>query len=104
MSIGSHAAEVPLAGNAIGRNYMSLNGGGWNYIVEYDFDTSPVMKVPGGCNTQDGRLFFYEGCVWFKKDFEYRKKEGQRTVLYFGAVNYEAIVYVNEKKVGSHVG
>ncbi len=73
-------------------------------LIEYDFDKSATMKVPGDWNTQDERLFFYEGCVWMKKDFNYTRKEGRKAILYFGAVNYDAIVYVNGKKVGHHEG
>jgi len=72
--------------------------------VEYDFDACPTMRVPGDWNTQDEQLFLYEGTVWFKRDFDYTPREGQRALLYFGAVNYEAIVYVNGKKAGRHVG
>lgn len=73
-------------------------------LVEYNFDTSPQMAVPGDWNTQDSRLFFYEGTVWLRRTFDYQPKLGRRTVLYFGAVNYEAIVYVNGQKMGRHVG
>jgi len=76
-------------------------------LVEYDFDKSPTMKVPGDWNTQDDRLFFYEGTVWFYKKFRLDRselKEGMRKLLYFGAVNYEAIVYVNGRREGRHVG
>ena len=73
-------------------------------LVEYDFDASPTMHVPGDWNTQDERLFFYEGTVWMKRDFDYTPHEGQRALLYFGAVNYEAIVFVNGKLTGKHVG
>ena len=73
-------------------------------LVEYDFDACPTMRVPGDWNTQDEQLFLYEGTVWFKRDFDYTPREGQRALLYFGAVNYEAIVYVNGKKAGRHVG
>ena len=73
-------------------------------LVEYDFDASPTMHVPGDWNTQDEQLFLYEGTVWLKRDFDYRPAEGQRALLYFGAVNYEAIVYVNGRKAGRHVG
>ena len=73
-------------------------------LIEYDFDASPTMKVPGDWNTQDQRLFFYEGCVWLKRDFKHTPKVGHRTILHFGAVNYEAVVYVNGKKMGRHVG
>ena len=73
-------------------------------LVEYNFDTSPQMAVPSDWNTQDSRLFFYEGTVWLRRTFDYQPKPGRRTVLYFGAVNYEAIVYVNGQKMGRHVG
>ena len=73
-------------------------------LIEYDFDRAATMKVPGDWNTQDERLFFYEGTVWFKRSFRWQLAEGRRTLLYFGAVNYEAIVYVNGSLVGKHVG
>ena len=46
-------------------------------LIEYDFDKSPTMLIPGDWNTQDERLFFYEGTVWFKKSFiaEMRNEE-----------------------------
>ena len=73
-------------------------------LIEYDFDRAATMKVPGDWNTQDDRLFFYEGTVWFKRSFTHHPAEGRRTLIYFGAVNYEAIVYVNGTFVGRHIG
>ena len=73
-------------------------------LIEYDFDTSPTMPIPSDWNTRDERLFFYEGTVWFKRSFGFHPAPGRRYLLYFGAVNYEAIVYVNGKKVGRHIG
>ena len=73
-------------------------------LIEYDFDKSDKMMLPSDWNTRDQRLFFYEGTVWFKKDFNWHPAEGRRTLLYFGAVNYEAHVWVNGKKAGHHVG
>ena len=73
-------------------------------LVEYNFDTSPLMVIPSDWNTQNGQLFFYEGSVWFKKDFNYAKKAGQKTFVYFGAVNYDAKVYLNGEKIGEHIG
>ncbi len=73
-------------------------------LVEYDFDASPAMDIPGDWNTADEKLFFYEGTVWFKKSFDHRKQPGKRTLLYFAAVNYQAVVYVNGKKIGVHEG
>ncbi len=73
-------------------------------LIEYDFSKSPTMHIPGDWNTQDERLFFYEGTVWFGRDFDYTKKEGVRTLLYIGAVNYESHVFLNGKEVGAHIG
>ncbi|HWW74482.1 MAG TPA: hypothetical protein VNZ44_03750, partial [Pyrinomonadaceae bacterium] len=73
-------------------------------LIEYDFDKSPQLSVPGDWNTQDARLLFYEGTVWYKKSFDYRRKPGTRLFVHFGAANYEAIVYLNGEKVGRHEG
>ena len=134
-ALSVQAKEVPLLGNVMARETMSLNGE-WNYIVdvqeegyydyrmnptrwgffqnakpqrpedliEYDFDKAPKMKVPGDWNTQDDRLFFYEGTVWFKKSFQATPSAETRTLLYFGAVNYDCRVWVNTREVGHHIG
>ena len=73
-------------------------------LIEYDFDKSPTMRIPGDWNTQDERLFFYEGTVWFKKSFQAVPMQECRTLLYFGAVNYHCHVWVNGKKAGEHIG
>src|SRR5271157_5891977 len=73
-------------------------------LVEYDFDTSGQLEVPGDWNTQRESLFFYEGTVWYRQKFDYRSQPGSRLFLYFGAANYQAIVYLNGEKLGSHTG
>ena len=73
-------------------------------LIEYDFDKSPTMHIPGDWNTQDERLFFYEGTVWFKNSFRAVPMTDYRTLLYFGAVNYDCYVWVNGKEAGHHVG
>ncbi len=74
-------------------------------LIEYDFDKAPTMQVPGDWNTQDPRLFFYEGTVWFEREFEWHPDlDRSRTILYFGAVNYDAYVYVNGSLAGHHMG
>jgi beta-glucuronidase len=73
-------------------------------LIEYDFDKSDVMQIPSDWNTKDERLFFYEGTVWFKKSFQAVPMTDCKTLLYFGAVNYDCHVYVNGKKAGHHVG
>ena len=73
-------------------------------LIEYDFANSQKLKVPGDWNTQDDKLFLYEGTIWYQKDFVVEKKPGKRYVIHFGAVNYSAMVYVNGEKVGQHEG
>jgi beta-glucuronidase len=73
-------------------------------LVEYDFDKSDQLNVPGDWNTQDARLLFYEGTVWYKKSFGYTPKPGTRLFLHFGAANYAADVYLNGEKAGRHEG
>lgn len=75
----------------------------WDHI-EYDFDKSFSLNVPGDWNTQKPELFFYEGTVWYKKSFDYSLNPNSRQFIYFGAVNYLAIVYLNGEKVGEHQG
>ena len=72
--------------------------------VEYDFDTSAQLDVPGDWNSQRPDLFFYEGTVWYRKTFDYAVKPASRVYLYFAAANYEAIVYLNGEKLGTHTG
>lgn len=80
-------------------------------LIEYDFDKAEEMEIPSDWNTRDERLFFYEGTVWFYKKFNKPTPDPslqgggkRRTLLYFGAVNYDAHVYVNGHHVGHHVG
>lgn len=73
-------------------------------LVEYDFDKSPTLTIPGDWNSQKEHLFLYEGTVWFKKSFDYSVKENKRLFVYFGAVNYKAEVYLNGIKLGVHEG
>jgi len=73
-------------------------------LVEYSFDASPVMNVPGDWNTQRDALMFYEGPVWYRRMFNYHKRDAIRTFVYFGAVNYKATVYLNGEKLGEHEG
>ena len=75
-----------------------------NDLVEYNFDTSGQLHVPGDWNTQREQLFFYEGTVWYRRLFDYVKQPDTRVYLYFGAANYEAIVYLNGEKLGTHTG
>lgn len=73
-------------------------------LVEYDFDKSETLNAPGDWNSQDEKLFYYEGTVWYKKSFDYQLPKDKRLFVYFGAINYKAEVYLNGTKLGTHEG
>src|SRR5437868_462806 len=73
-------------------------------LIEYDFDSSGSLKVPGDWNTQSDQFFFYEGTIWYKKSFDYQRTPNTRIFAYFGAANYVADVYLNGEKLGRHEG
>ena len=74
-------------------------------LVEYNFDKSKSIQVPGDWNTQKENLYYYEGSIWYKKSFDYsRSAPENRVFVHFGAVNYKAEVYLNGQKLGTHVG
>ena len=73
-------------------------------LIEYDFSKSATLKVPGDWNSQRDSLFFYEGTLWYEKDFQYQPKPGTRTFLHVGAANYLSHVWVNGKKACDHEG
>ena len=121
-------AQSTLA-NIPGRNTISLNGR-WYYIVdpvdagignwialwkdkvptgktdfyEYSFDNCPSINVPADYNSQVPKLEYYEGAVWYKKEFTYHKKNNTKLFLHFGGINYKAQIFLNGKKIGSHEG
>lgn len=73
-------------------------------LIEYNFDGSPQMNVPGDWNSQSEKLELYESTVWLRRKFNAQPEKGKRYFVYFGAVNYEAHVYLNGKKLGIHKG
>lgn len=73
-------------------------------LVEYSFEKSPTLWVPGDWNSQDNRLLYYEGTIWYRRIFDYKKTPTHRVFLHFGAANYESVVYLNAKKLGKHIG
>jgi len=123
----AETGPATLIANVSGRSTMNLNGA-WHAIVdpydngrgsgffrdekprsksdliEYNFDLSPVLNVPGDWNTQREQLMFYEGPVWYRRQFTYHKRVNTRAFVYFGAANYLATVYLNGEKLGEHEG
>ena len=73
-------------------------------LVEYDFDYAKEIAVPGDWNTQKRELYYYEGAVWYRTKFDVKPRQGRRYFLYFGAANYETVVGLNGRRLGSHEG
>jgi beta-glucuronidase len=121
------ATPAPLIQNIAGRSAISLDGT-WQVIVdqfeagagmrlfenakaqtprdlvEYNFDTSGTLQVPGDWNSQRGELLFYEDSIWYKKSFSFTKRSKSRVFVHFGAANYRATAYLNGEKIGEHQG
>ena len=72
--------------------------------VEINFSRMPTLKVPGDWNTQRPTLFYYEGIVWYQRDFQFTPKPNTRTFIHFGAVNYQSFVWINGQKICEHEG
>ena len=87
--------------NGYAKNSKPIPGGA---LQEYDFAQSPTLQVPGDWNSQKPELFFYEGLLWYQRDFDYQPKPHTRVFLHFGAVNYESHVFVNDKYICRHEG
>jgi beta-glucuronidase len=93
---------------------LNENNGGayWNTDVpknktelnEHVYQEKNSLQVPGDWNHQNPKFLYYEGTVWYKKSFDYKKNASGKVFLYFGAVNYRADVYLNGKKLGMHKG
>jgi beta-glucuronidase len=74
------------------------------FPIEYDFAKASKLKVPGDWNTQRESLLFYEGPVWYERDFTYQPKSHTRVFLHVGAANYHSWFWVNGQKVCEHEG
>lgn len=73
-------------------------------LKEYEFDGADQLQVPGSWSSLASPLNWYDGLVWHQRRFNADPSPGKRYFLYFGAVNYEAVVFLNGRKIGSHAG
>jgi beta-glucuronidase len=72
--------------------------------IDYDFSKAETLEVPGDWNTQKPEFFWYEGLMWYEKDFDFTPKPSTNTFLHIGAANYKSIFWVNGQKVCEHEG
>jgi beta-glucuronidase len=73
-------------------------------LIEYNFEKSPTLNVPGDWNSQSDKLLYYEGTIWYEHDFVIHPQKDKRYFLRFNAINYDAYVSLNDKKLGVHAG
>lgn len=129
LSFAATSQPANLLTNIHGREFTTLNGqwqviidpfnagaGNWkpiwkdqkptgkNDFYEYAFTPSSSLQVPGDWNHQKPELTYYEGTIWYKKTFLHKTDHSKRFFIYFGAVNYQCDVYVNNDYAGSHEG
>ena len=88
--------------NGFFMNYKAKPGD--PFPTEYDFSKAPKLKVPGDWNTQRESLMYYEGPIWYEKDFTYEPKPHTHVFLHVGAANYHSWFWVNGQKVCEHEG
>ena len=75
--------------------------------IEYNFDESLELQVPGDWNTQDTSLHFYEGTVWYRTRFDGVSTDeaaDHRHFINFGAANHTTRVFVDGEELATHVG
>ncbi len=94
------------------KNWTNLNGP-WDYAVtlkeRVDLPTEWNGKiiVPFSLESRLSgvqRLLDPKEALWYKKTFEATKKPDTRVLLNFEAVDYRCQVWVNDDRVGDHVG
>lgn len=72
-------------------------------VTASGFDDSKWAVLSANGTWQD-QGFAYLGTAWYRKSFNLSKQEeGAKYSLFFGAVDGDAVVYLNGKEVGKHL-
>lgn len=91
--------------------WMSLNGE-WEFASAKDSDALPTGKtlgekivVPFAVQSKLSGIGRNEERMWYKRSFTVPADwSGERVLVNFGAVDWEATVYVNGQRAGTHTG
>ncbi len=90
--------------------WQSLNGV-WQYQPGREGDALPAQKlsgeicVPFPVESALSGVMEHHDRLWYRRQFSVPKAwESQKLMLHFGAVDYEAQVFVNGQSVGTHTG
>ncbi|HEX3044482.1 MAG TPA: glycoside hydrolase family 2, partial [Bacillota bacterium] len=68
--------------------------------VDFSFDQWEKTPVPSCWNLQQEQYFLYEGSCVYTRTFNYINHGEKRVFLKFGAVNYEAKIFLNQQYLG----
>lgn len=84
---------------------------GWKFIKDADWKNGKAwqcIRLPHTWNTDDvldDEPGYYRGAGWYKKIFTLSDDLKNKDIsIYFEGANQETEVYINGKKVGSHIG
>lgn len=102
-SAGISNFQGDFAKNGFFQN-RELKAGDTTSLIEYSFAKSPTLKVPGDWNTQRPELYYYEGLLWYQRDFDFAPKPNSRVFFHVGAANYRAMLFVNGQHICDHEG
>lgn len=104
-------AEYPRP-QLVRENWVNLNGP-WEYTIQEKGEGKPSffeggILVPFAVESSLSgvqKTVGPEAELWYMRDFDFKhnKKDG-RVLLHFGAVDWEAEVWVNDRRVGIHQG
>ena len=91
-------------------SYVNLNGH-WDYAIT-ESDAEPehwdgeilVPFSPEAPLSGVNRTLLPGQTLWYRRELTETRREGQRLLLHFGAVDQEAKIYVNGKLAGAHLG
>ena len=73
-------------------------------LYEYDMRRADKATLPGSWVSHTPELRYYQGLMWYARDFHYSPKPGKRYFLRIEAANYTARVYLNGTFAGAHEG
>ncbi|MEQ9810644.1 glycoside hydrolase family 2 protein [Streptococcus jiangjianxini] len=75
------------------------------FVSENDFFTRTI-EVPFVYQSQASGINDRKvhDIVWYRRCFDYVKKDDKRLIVHFGAVDYEAQIFLNGQLVASHLG
>ncbi|MDR7813824.1 glycoside hydrolase family 2 protein [Lacrimispora sp.] len=83
---------------------QEVNSEGLRVPLDYGFDDWEEIQVPGVWNLAKPEYFYYEGPAVYSRRFSFKESSKGHVFLRFGAVSYEARIFLNGKFLGVHKG